>query len=108
LINVPRQIDRADLLIRSRQTDRSTRQNCRDSKSTVRHQLARAGIVHVILPELGLTQPGITIVCGDSHTSTHGAFALVFGMAPAKSNTLATQCLPQNKPRTMLVRTPES
>src|SRR6266404_4728224 len=65
------------------------------------------GIVHVIGPELGLTRPGMTIVCGDSHTSTHGAFgALAFGIGTSEvEHVLATQCLPQNKPRTMLVRT---
>jgi 3-isopropylmalate/(R)-2-methylmalate dehydratase large subunit len=64
------------------------------------------GIVHVIGPELGLTQPGMTIVCGDSHTSTHGAFgALAFGIGTSEvEHVLATQCLPQNRPRTMLVR----
>jgi 3-isopropylmalate/(R)-2-methylmalate dehydratase large subunit len=64
------------------------------------------GIVHVIGPELGLTQPGMTIVCGDSHTSTHGAFgALAFGIGTSEvEHVLATQCLPQNKPRTMLVQ----
>jgi 3-isopropylmalate/(R)-2-methylmalate dehydratase large subunit len=67
---------------------------------------AEQGIVHVIGPELGLTQPGMTIVCGDSHTSTHGAFgALAFGIGTSEvEHVLATQCLPQNKPRTMLVR----
>jgi 3-isopropylmalate/(R)-2-methylmalate dehydratase large subunit len=64
------------------------------------------GIVHVIGPELGLTQPGMTIVCGDSHTSTHGAFgALAFGIGTSEvEHVLATQCLPQQKPRTMAVR----
>jgi len=64
------------------------------------------GIVHVIGPELGLTQPGMTIVCGDSHTSTHGAFgALSFGIGTSEvEHVLATQSLPQTKPRTMLVR----
>ena len=64
------------------------------------------GIVHVIGPELGLTRPGMTIVCGDSHTSTHGAFgALAFGIGTSEvEHVLATQCLPQSKPRTMLVR----
>src|SRR5438067_2949870 len=63
------------------------------------------GIVHVIGPELGFTQPGMTIVCGDSHTSTHGAFgALAFGIGTSEvEHVLATQCLPQNKPRTMLL-----
>lgn len=66
---------------------------------------AEQGIVHIIGPELGLTQPGMTIVCGDSHTSTHGAFgALAFGIGTSEvEHVLATQCLPQNKPRTMLV-----
>src|SRR5713226_9699191 len=60
---------------------------------------AEQGIVHVIGPELGLTQPGMTIVCGDSHTSTHGAFgALAFGIGTSEvEHVLATQCLPQNK-----------
>ncbi|MET0621395.1 MAG: 3-isopropylmalate dehydratase large subunit [Pyrinomonadaceae bacterium] len=64
------------------------------------------GIVHVIGPELGLTRPGMTIVCGDSHTSTHGAFgALAFGIGTSEvEHVLATQCLPQTKPRKMLVR----
>jgi 3-isopropylmalate/(R)-2-methylmalate dehydratase large subunit len=64
------------------------------------------GIVHVIGPELGLTQPGKTIVCGDSHTSTHGAFgALAFGIGTSEvEHVLATQCLPQAKPRSMQVR----
>jgi len=63
------------------------------------------GIVHVIGPELGLTQPGMTIVCGDSHTSTHGAFgALAFGIGTSEvEHVLATQCLPQNQARTMLI-----
>src|SRR6202140_5507626 len=64
------------------------------------------GIVHVIGPELGLTQPGMTIVCGDSHTSTHGAFgALAFGIGTSEvEHVLATQTLPQSRPRTMRVR----
>src|SRR5262245_48189896 len=64
------------------------------------------GIVHVIGPELGLTQPGLTVVCGDSHTSTHGAFgALAFGIGTSEvEHVLATQCLVQKKPRTMLVQ----
>jgi 3-isopropylmalate/(R)-2-methylmalate dehydratase large subunit len=61
------------------------------------------GIVHVIGPELGLTQPGMTIVCGDSHTSTHGAFgALAFGIGTSEvEHVLATQCVVQARPRTM-------
>jgi 3-isopropylmalate/(R)-2-methylmalate dehydratase large subunit len=63
------------------------------------------GIVHVIAPELGYTQPGMTIVCGDSHTSTHGAFgALAFGIGTTEvGHVLATQCLLQRKPRTLAV-----
>jgi len=65
----------------------------------------RQGIVHVISPELGLTQPGMTIVCGDSHTATHGAFgALAFGIGTSEvEHVLATQTLPQARPRTMRV-----
>jgi 3-isopropylmalate/(R)-2-methylmalate dehydratase large subunit len=64
------------------------------------------GIVHVMGPELGLTQPGMTIVCGDSHTSTHGAFgALAFGIGTTEvEHVLATQTLLQMRPKTMLVR----
>src|SRR5256885_7118959 len=66
----------------------------------------REGIVHVIGPELGLTQPGKTIVCGDSHTSTHGAFgALAFGIGTSEvEHVLATQTLSQRKPRTLRIR----
>src|SRR6266478_1008696 len=65
----------------------------------------REGIVHVIGPELGLTQPGKTIVCGDSHTSTHGAFgALAFGIGTSEvEHVLATQTLLQRKPHTLAV-----
>ncbi len=64
------------------------------------------GIVHVIGPELGLTQPGMVIVCGDSHTSTHGAFgALAFGIGTSEvEHVLATQCVVQSRPRTMEIR----
>jgi 3-isopropylmalate/(R)-2-methylmalate dehydratase large subunit len=67
---------------------------------------ARQGIVHVIGPQLGLTQPGMTIVCGDSHTATHGAFgALAFGIGTSEvEHVLATQCLLQHKPKTMQAR----
>jgi 3-isopropylmalate/(R)-2-methylmalate dehydratase large subunit len=66
---------------------------------------AGQGIVHVIGPQLGLTQPGMTVVCGDSHTSTHGAFgALAFGIGTSEvEHVLATQTLPQRKPKTMTV-----
>jgi 3-isopropylmalate/(R)-2-methylmalate dehydratase large subunit len=65
----------------------------------------RQGIVHIIGPELGLTQPGMTIVCGDSHTSTHGAFgALAFGIGTSEvEHVLATQTLPQRRPGTMAI-----
>src|SRR3954463_11443312 len=65
----------------------------------------RQGIVHIIGPELGVTQPGMTIVCGDSHTATHGAFgALAFGIGTSEvEHVLATQCLVQGKPRSMRI-----
>jgi len=65
----------------------------------------RQGIVHVIGPELGLTQPGLTVVCGDSHTSTHGAFGtLAFGIGTSEvGHVLATQCLLQHKPKSLAV-----
>ncbi|MEJ7785764.1 MAG: 3-isopropylmalate dehydratase large subunit [Solirubrobacteraceae bacterium] len=66
----------------------------------------RQGIVHVIGPELGVTQPGMTIVCGDSHTATHGAFgALAFGIGTSEvEHVLATQCMVQRKPKSMRIR----
>src|SRR5918912_432005 len=66
---------------------------------------AHQGIVHVIGPELGVTQPGMTVVCGDSHTATHGAFgALAFGIGTSEvEHVLATQTLPQPKPRSMRI-----
>src|SRR5277367_3201515 len=82
-------------------------QNCKDfGVPLFDMDSADQGIVHVIGPELGLTQPGMTIVCGDSHTSTHGAFgALAFGIGTSEvEHVLATQCLPQRKPKTMLIR----
>jgi len=82
-------------------------QNCRDFRIEL-HPLGdeHQGIVHVIGPELGLTQPGCTVVCGDSHTSTHGAFgAFAFGIGTSEvAHVLATQCLLQRRPRTMEVR----
>src|SRR6187431_2493075 len=65
----------------------------------------RQGIVHVIGPELGVTQPGMTIVCGDSHTATHGAFgALAFGIGTSEvEHVLATQTLMQKRPKTMRI-----
>src|SRR5438094_514762 len=84
------------------------RRNCAEFGITLFDINSREqGIVHVIGPELGLTQPGMTIVCGDSHTSTHGAFgALAFGIGTSEvEHVLATQCLLQTQPSTMLVRT---
>jgi len=82
-------------------------QNCREFGVTL-HDLdsPRQGIVHVIGPELGLTRPGMVIVCGDSHTSTHGAFgSLAFGIGTSEvEHVLATQCLRQVKPSSMEVR----
>src|SRR3982750_4002646 len=82
------------------------RRNC-DEFGVRRHSLgdAQQGVVHVMGPQLGLTQPGMTIVCGDSHTSTHGAFgALAFGIGTSEvEHVLATQTLPQARPKTMAV-----
>ncbi len=86
---------------------RTLEQNVRDFGITL-YDMAhpRQGIVHVIGPELGLTLPGITIVCGDSHTSTHGALgALAFGIGTSEvEHVLATQCLLQERPKTMNIR----
>jgi 3-isopropylmalate/(R)-2-methylmalate dehydratase large subunit len=80
--------------------------NCREFGIPL-HSLGSAhqGIVHVIGPELGVTQPGMTIVCGDSHTATHGAFgALAFGIGTSEvEHVLATQCLMQSKPKSMRI-----
>src|SRR5437762_11440072 len=82
-------------------------ENCRQEGIPL-HQIGsrHQGIVHVIGPELGLTQPGMLIVCGDSHTSTHGAFgALAFGIGTSEvEHVLATQTLLQRRPRTYEVR----
>ncbi len=93
-------------LVAARQIE-ALRRNCREfAVPFFDLHSPEQGIVHVIGPELGLTQPGMTIVCGDSHTSTHGAFgALAFGIGTSEvEHVLATQCLPQNKPRSMQVR----
>jgi 3-isopropylmalate/(R)-2-methylmalate dehydratase large subunit len=82
------------------------RRNCRDfGVQLFDIDSTEQGIVHVIGPELGLTQPGKTIVCGDSHTSTHGAFgALAFGIGTSEvEHVLASQCLWQKKPKTMQI-----
>jgi 3-isopropylmalate/(R)-2-methylmalate dehydratase large subunit len=81
--------------------------NCRETGIMLFNmQNPNQGIIHVIGPELGITQPGQTIVCGDSHTATHGAFgALAFGIGTSEiEHVLATQCLRQFKSKTMLVR----
>ena len=91
----------------SRKQMEALAENCREFGVTLYDiHSKRQGIVHVIGPELGLTQPGMTIVCGDSHTSTHGAFgALAFGIGTSEvEHVLATQCLPQSRPRTMEIR----
>jgi len=82
------------------------RKNCEEFGITLYDiESPRQGIVHVIGPELGLTKPGMTIVCGDSHTSTHGALgALAFGIGTSEvEHVLATQCLPQSKPKTFRI-----
>jgi 3-isopropylmalate/(R)-2-methylmalate dehydratase large subunit len=90
----------------SRTQIETLRRNCAEFGVRL-HSLgdAQQGIVHVIGPQLGLTQPGLTIVCGDSHTSTHGAFgALAFGIGTSEvEHVLATQTLPQARPKTMAV-----
>src|SRR5438552_1990020 len=81
-------------------------QNCaRHGISLIDMSSRNQGIVHIIGPELGITQPGQTIVCGDSHTSTHGAFgALAFGIGTSEiEHVLATQCLQQARSKTMHV-----
>ncbi|HEX2174808.1 MAG TPA: 3-isopropylmalate dehydratase large subunit [Nocardioidaceae bacterium] len=90
----------------SRTQVETLRRNCEEFGVRL-HSLgdAEQGIVHIIGPQLGLTQPGTTVVCGDSHTSTHGAFgALAFGIGTSEvEHVLATQTLPQARPRTMAV-----
>ena len=85
---------------------RQMEENCRDfGIDLYGFDSEHRGIVHVIGPELGATQPGKTIVCGDSHTSTHGAFgALAFGIGTTEvGHVLATQCLLQRKPKSLAV-----
>lgn len=82
------------------------KENCEEFGVTLyKMDSDKRGIVHVIGPELGLTQPGMTVVCGDSHTSTHGAFgALAFGIGTSEvEHVLATQCLLQGKPKNFRV-----
>ncbi len=92
--------------ISAKQID-TLRRNCKEFDITLFDlKNPSQGIVHVIGPELGLTKPGMTIVCGDSHTSTHGAFgALAFGIGTTEvEHVLATQCLWQNRPKVFEVR----
>jgi len=87
---------------------RQMEKNCKDFGIELHGFASRdRGIVHVMGPELGATQPGATIVCGDSHTSTHGAFgALAFGIGTTEvGHVLATQCLLQRKPKTLAINT---
>jgi 3-isopropylmalate/(R)-2-methylmalate dehydratase large subunit len=106
--NVPTTIEgrlKIEDVIAARQID-TLRKNCADFGVTLYDiQSREQGIVHVIGPELGLTKPGMTIVCGDSHTSTHGAFgALAFGIGTSElEHVMATQCLPQSKPKTFRI-----
>ncbi len=90
----------------SRHQVETLRKNCKDFGITL-YDLGHPfqGIVHIIGPELGLTQPGMTIVCGDSHTSTHGAFgAIAFGIGTSEvEQVLATQCILQHKPKRMKI-----
>ena len=91
--------------ISSRQIE-ALRKNCAEfSVELYDVQAPEQGIVHIIGPELGLTKPGMTIVCGDSHTSTHGAFgALAFGIGTSEvEHVMATQTLPQDKPKTFRI-----
>ena len=91
--------------IASKQVE-ALRQNCAEFGVELYDvQSPEQGIVHIIGPELGLTKPGMTIVCGDSHTSTHGAFgALAFGIGTSEvEHVMATQTLPQDKPKTFRI-----
>ena len=107
--NLPTDETRAEVIrdpIARQQVD-ALRENCRDFGITL-YDVAdnEQGIVHVIGPEQGYTQPGMTIVCGDSHTSTHGAFgSLAFGIGTSEvEHVLATQTLRQRRPKTMEIR----
>src|ERR1700758_3506049 len=105
--NVPTTANRLHIVdqIASKQIE-ALRKNCADFGVELYDvQSPNQGIVHIIGPELGLTKPGMTIVCGDSHTSTHGAFgALAFGIGTSEvEHVMATQTLPQNKPKTLRI-----
>src|SRR5882672_3252922 len=90
----------------SRTQIETLRKNCADFGIKL-HSLgdAQQGVVHVLGPQVGLTQPGMTIVCGDSHTSTHGAFGgIAFGIGTSEvEHVLATQTLPQGRPKTFRI-----
>ena len=106
--NIPTDETRNDEIkdVIARQQVETLRKNCKDFGVTLYDIDSNAqGIVHVIGPEQGYTQPGMTIVCGDSHTSTHGAFgSLAFGIGTSEvEHVLATQTLRQNKPKTMQI-----
>ena len=106
--NIPTDESRNDEIkdVIARQQVETLRKNCKDFGVTLYDIDSNAqGIVHVIGPEQGYTQPGMTIVCGDSHTSTHGAFgSLAFGIGTSEvEHVLATQTLRQNKPKTMQI-----
>lgn len=102
--NVPTAGDIADPVSR-RQVDALTRNCAENGIRLFPYGSAEQGIVHVIAPQMGLSQPGMTIVCGDSHTSTHGAFgAIAFGIGTSEvEHVLATQALWQSQPRTLAV-----
>src|SRR5437868_7091539 len=106
--NVPttdRRLPIADAI--SKQQIDTLRNNCREFGIRIYDlDSPKQGIVHIIGPELGLTQPGMTIVCGDSHTATHGAFgALAFGIGTSEvEHVLATQTVIQARPKTMEIR----
>jgi 3-isopropylmalate/(R)-2-methylmalate dehydratase large subunit len=90
----------------SRKAVEALRQNCKDNGIAIFDlNTEHNGVVHIVGPELGLTQPGMTIVCGDSHTATHGAFGCIaFGIGTSEVEmALATQCLLQSKPRQMRI-----
>jgi len=113
--NVPTDLVGADLLTTTSITDPVSRRQVETLRANAREfgvplypmGSGQQGIVHVIGPQLGLTAPGMTIVCGDSHTSTHGAFgALAFGIGTSEvEHVLATQTLPLVRPRTLAIET---
>jgi 3-isopropylmalate/(R)-2-methylmalate dehydratase large subunit len=105
--SIPTRVNRFEIFDNAAKNQVETlRRNCAEHGVEIfDFDSGRQGIVHVIGPELGATQPGMTIVCGDSHTSTHGAFgALAFGVGTSEvGHVLATGCLLQRKPKTMKV-----